>query len=46
MSRYISVQLRNYTRDRADLTCEYCLASETHSYIKFQIEHVISSVVC
>lgn len=42
MSRYISPQLRQLVKERAKNICEYCLAFEGHSFIKFQIEHIIS----
>lgn len=42
MSRYIPVDLRQLVRERANYICEYCLAFEGHSFVKFQIEHIIS----
>lgn len=42
MSRYISNTLRKQVIQRANFCCEYCLAYEGHSFIKFQIEHIIS----
>lgn len=42
MSRYISNSLRKQVSERALFCCEYCLAFEGHSFIKFQIEHIIS----
>ncbi|MEM6319471.1 MAG: HNH endonuclease signature motif containing protein [Bacteroidota bacterium] len=42
MSRYISNKLRKQVYERAYHCCEYCLAYEGHSFIKFQIEHIIS----
>ena len=42
MSRYISPELRDIVRERARRICEYCLFFEGHSFIKFQIEHIIS----
>jgi len=42
MSRYISNSLRKQVAQRALFCCEYCLAFEGHSFVKFQIEHIIS----
>jgi len=42
MSRYISNAFKKQIRERAHFCCEYCLSFEGHSYIKFQIEHIIS----
>lgn len=42
MSRYISVVLRKLVTERANYICEYCLAYEGFSFVKFQIEHIIS----
>jgi len=42
MSRYVSNTLRKQVIKRAHFCCEYCLAYEGHSFIKFQIEHIIS----
>ncbi len=42
MSRYVSPSLREFVTKRAKRICEYCLAFEGHSYVKFQMEHIIS----
>ena len=42
MSRYVSNTLRKQVIERAHFCCEYCLAYEGHSFIKFQIEHIRS----
>lgn len=42
MSRYVSVKDRQAIRERANFVCEYCLAYEGFSFVKFQIEHIIS----
>lgn len=41
-NRYISETLRFQTAAQADHRCEYCLQPERASFIKFQIDHVIS----
>jgi hypothetical protein len=40
-SRYISDELQNQVRDRAQALCEYCHAIEQWQYIKFTIDHII-----
>jgi hypothetical protein len=42
MSRHIPASLRDLVTKRAKRICEYCLAFEGHSYVKFQMEHIIS----
>lgn len=42
MKRYVSSKLRQQVAERAHFCCEYCLSFEEHSFIKFQIEHIIS----
>lgn len=42
MSSYIPAKLRRQVAERAHFCCEYCLSFEGLSYIKFQIEHIIS----
>ena len=42
MSRYVSKKLRQQVAERANFCCEYCLSFEGHSFLKFQIEHIIS----
>ena len=42
MSRYIPPSLREFVTKRANRICEYCLSYEGHSFIKFQMEHIIS----
>lgn len=42
MSRYIPVELRRIVVERANHLCEYCLAFEGFSAVKFQIEHIVS----
>lgn len=39
---YISTVLRNLVYERADGCCEYCLISETVSFAKHQIDHIIA----
>jgi hypothetical protein len=39
---YIPNHLRNLVYERAEGFCEYCLISETVSYAKHQIDHVIA----
>lgn len=42
MSQYIAPNLRRLVAERAGYICEYCLMSQEHSFLKFQIEHIIS----
>lgn len=42
MSRYVSEVLRKQVAERANYRCEYCRVYEADSFIKFQIEHIIS----
>ena len=42
MSRYISEAMRVTVAERAEFRCEYCRRYESDSFIKFQIEHIIS----
>ncbi len=42
MSRYLSIKNRKKIAERAKFCCEYCLSFEGHSFLKFQIEHIIS----
>ncbi len=39
---YIPTALRNLVYERADGCCEYCLISETVSFAKHQIDHIIA----
>ncbi len=39
---YVSNEIRRLVEQRALQICEYCLAYQGYSYIKFQIEHIIS----
>ena len=39
---YIPTALRNLVYERADSCCEYCLISETISFAKHQIDHIIA----
>ncbi|WP_373511857.1 HNH endonuclease [Persicitalea sp.] len=41
-SRYIPDALRLEVAVRADYRCEYCLRPEKASFLKFQIDHIIS----
>lgn len=42
MSRNIPDALRKAVAERADYRCEYCRRLEADSFIKFQIDHIIS----
>lgn len=42
MSRHIPKTLRREVARRADFKCEYCLLHETHSFLPFQIDHIVS----
>lgn len=42
MRKYVSPAIRKQVSGRANSCCEYCLMYEAHSFIKFQIEHIIS----
>ena len=42
MSRYVPSSLRDFVIQRAQRICEYCLAFEGYSFVKFQMEHIIS----
>lgn len=39
---YIPTALRNEVYERAEGCCEYCLISESVSFAKHQIDHVIA----
>jgi hypothetical protein len=38
----ISAHLREAVADRAGRRCEYCLISESHSFARHQVDHVIA----
>lgn len=42
MSRYIPENVRNQVIQRANNRCEYCRRTETDSFIRFQVDHIIS----
>lgn len=42
MSRYIATKVKKLVAERANHCCEYCLAFENLSFIKFQFDHIIS----
>lgn len=42
MSKYIPENLRLEVAQRANYCCEYCLRSESDSFVKYQIDHIIS----
>ena len=42
MSRYVSGKIRLAVAERAEYRCEYCRRLQSDSFIKFQIEHIIS----
>ncbi|MCF8247842.1 MAG: HNH endonuclease [Saprospiraceae bacterium] len=42
MSRYISAKNRNFVKERAAQTCEYCKVPELFSFIGYEIDHIIS----
>jgi 5-methylcytosine-specific restriction endonuclease McrA len=42
MSKYIPESLRQAVALRANFRCEYCRRYEADSFIKFQIDHIIS----
>ena len=42
MSKYIAEPLRIAVAKRADFRCEYCRRPEADSFIKYQIDHIIS----
>lgn len=42
MGKYVPLKLKRLVRKRAHQICEYCLSFEGHSFIKFQMEHIIS----
>ena len=39
---YISVALRQLVRDRAQITCEYCLMPEIAVLVPHEVDHVIA----
>ncbi|MEO8073242.1 MAG: HNH endonuclease signature motif containing protein [Acidobacteriota bacterium] len=39
---YIPIALRNSVYERTEGCCEYCLISETNSFSKHQIDHIIA----
>lgn len=41
-NRYVSAELRRLVCARANHLCEYCLAFEGYSAVKFQVEHIVS----
>lgn len=42
MSRYIPENIRNQVVQRANSRCEYCRRTEDDSFIRFQVDHIIS----
>ena len=42
MSRYIPDHFRQAVAERAGYRCEYCRRLEADSFIKYQIDHIIS----
>lgn len=42
MNRYIPEKIRNQVADRAGLRCEYCQVCESDSFLRFEIDHIIS----
>lgn len=42
MSRYIPEHLRIEVAERAAYRCEYCRRPESDSFLKYQIDHIIS----
>ena len=42
MSRYIPEGIRETVAERADYRCEYCRRREADSFLKYQIDHIIS----
>ncbi len=42
MSKYIPEKLRAKVAERAHFRCEYCRRLESDSFIKYQIDHIIS----
>ncbi len=42
MSSYISNNLRNLVAKRASFLCEYCLIHEDDTFLKCQVDHIIS----
>lgn len=41
MSRYISEDILNQVRQRAQSLCEYCHANEQWQYVPFTVDHII-----
>ncbi len=41
-SRYIPDVIRQEVAERANYRCEYCLRRESDSFIRYQIDHIIS----
>lgn len=42
MSRYIPASLRQAVAEQAGFRCEYCRRPESDSFIKYQVDHIIS----
>ena len=40
--RYISPELRNQVRERADGCCEYCLLAEEDAFFPHEPDHIIA----
>jgi hypothetical protein len=42
MGAYISDRIRHLVADRANQKCEYCKIHEDQSFLRFQVDHIIS----
>lgn len=40
-NRYLSEEIQNQVRQRANYLCEYCHASEQWQYVTFTVDHII-----
>lgn len=42
MGKYINDEIRKYVAERANYLCEYCLIHEDDTFLKCEIDHIIS----